>query len=175
MYGHSRFNHRESLLIWIGLQRPISKGINWTHIAWLWRLAGRSDNTRKRHTYMLVSQLVSLCFEPSQLLWVTSGVNTNSNLSLSYSSHKSFNINHNISTAQLLQTYTHTKSHIFLQNHTLSMSQLRYFFTKNILQNTLYFIEHTNFFQVVKILLQIHISKQWIQRSLLKIFLFSLH
>ena len=52
-------------------------------------------------------------------LEVTSGLNTTSNQSLSYSARKSFNINHNISAAQLLQTSTHayTKSHLFLQNH----------------------------------------------------------
>ena len=42
------------------------------------------------------------CFEPSQPLGVTSGLNTNSNQSLSYSAHKSFNINHNISTVALM-------------------------------------------------------------------------
>ena len=51
---------------------------------------------------------VCWCFKPSQLPGVTSGLNTNFNLSLCYSAHKSFNINHNISTAQLFQTYTHT-------------------------------------------------------------------
>ena len=51
--------------------------------------------------------LFSQCFEPSQPLGVTSGLNTNSNLSLTYSTHRSFNINRNISTAQLFQTYTH--------------------------------------------------------------------
>ena len=54
-----------------------------------------------------------MVFEPSQPLAVTSGLNTNSNLSLNYSAHKSFNINHNISTAQLFKTYTQTKSHTF--------------------------------------------------------------
>ena len=42
------------------------------------------------------------CFEPSQPLGVTSGLNKNSDLSLSYSAHKSFNINHNISTVALM-------------------------------------------------------------------------
>ena len=69
---------------------------------------------------------VGWCFEPSQPLGVTSGLNRNSNLSLSFSAHESFNTNHNSSTAQLFQTYTHTKSHIFLQNLKLSISQ---FFT----------------------------------------------
>ena len=46
--------------------------------------------------------------------------------SLSYSAHKSFNTNHNISSAQLFQTYTHSKSHmIFPQNHKLSKSQFK--------------------------------------------------
>ena len=35
-----------------------------------------------------------------------------SNLSLSYSAYKLFNINHNISTAQLFQTYTHKITHV---------------------------------------------------------------
>ena len=51
----------------------------------------------------------SWCFEPSQPLGGTPGLNTNSNQSLSYSAHKSFNINHDISTSQLYQTYTHTQ------------------------------------------------------------------
>ena len=55
-----------------------------------------------------LSLLVSWCFEPSQALGVTSGLNTTSNQSLSYSAHKSLNIDHNISTPQLFQTYTHT-------------------------------------------------------------------
>ena len=54
--------------------------------------------------------IVSWCFEPCQPLEVTSGLNTNSDLSLSYSAHKSSNINHNISTAQSFHTY--------IQNHT---------------------------------------------------------
>ena len=53
---------------------------------------------------------VSWCFEPSQPLEVTSGLNTTSNQSLSYSAHKSVNIDHNISTAQLFET--HKISHI---------------------------------------------------------------
>ena len=89
------------------------------------------------------SLFVGWCFEPSQLVGVTSGLNTNFNLSLSYSAHKSYNINHNISTAQLFQTYTHTKPHIFLQNLKLSISQLKYFSTQILLQNTLYFSEMT--------------------------------
>ena len=43
-----------------------------------------------------------------------------------------------------------------------------------MLQNTLYFIEHTNLFQAVKNILRIHISKQKIQRYLLKMFLSNL-
>ena len=71
---------------------------------------------------------VSWCFEPSQLLGVTPGLNTISNQSVSYSAHKSLNIDHNISVAQLFQTYTHTypKLHIFLQNHNFSVSQLKF-------------------------------------------------
>ena len=42
------------------------------------------------------SYLFSCCFQPSQPLGITSGLNTNANVSLSYSAHKSFNINHNI-------------------------------------------------------------------------------
>ena len=50
-----------------------------------------------------MGQLVSSCFEPSQPLGVTSGLNTTFNQSLSYSAHKSLNIDHNISTAQLFE------------------------------------------------------------------------
>ena len=68
----------------------------------------------------LVDWLVGWCFQPSQPLGVTSGLDTNSNLSLSYSAHKSL-----ISTTSFLQhnyfkhthTHTHTQLHIFLQNH----------------------------------------------------------
>ena len=42
--------------------------------------------------------MVGRCFEPSQPLEFTSGLNTNSNLSFSYSVRKSFNTNHSIST-----------------------------------------------------------------------------
>ena len=118
---------------------------------------------------------VCWCFEPSQPLGVTSGLNTNFNLSLSYSAKKSFNINHNISTAQLFQTYTHTKSHILLQNLKLSISQFKYFSTQILLQNTSYFIYLPISRKVVKNFVRIHISQQWIQRFLLKIFLSSLH
>ena len=57
------------------------------------------------------NNLVSWCFEPSQRL----GVTEYQFWSITYSAHKSFNINHNISTAQLLQTYRdkHTKSQTF--------------------------------------------------------------
>ena len=46
-------------------------------------------------------KLVSWCLEPSQLLAIISELKTNVNPSLSYSAHKSFNTNYNISTAQL--------------------------------------------------------------------------
>ena len=46
-------------------------------------------------------------------------------------------------------TNTHTKSRKFLQNHKLSISQLKYFSTQNSLKNTLHFQEHVNLFQVV--------------------------
>ena len=54
------------------------------------------------------TMLVSCCFEPSQPLGVTSGLNTTSDQTLTYSAHMSFNIIHNISTAQLFHTHTHT-------------------------------------------------------------------
>ena len=54
-------------------------------------------------------------FEPSQLLGVTSGLNTNSTLSVSHSAH-----NYLTPTTILLQhnyfKHTHTESHIFLRN-----------------------------------------------------------
>ena len=58
------------------------------------------------HISCILGLLVSWCFEPSQLLGITSGLNTNSNLSLNYSARKSFNTNHNISTI-ILNIYTH--------------------------------------------------------------------
>ena len=99
--------------------------------------------------HVIVCLFVCWCFEPIQPLRVTSELNTNSNISLA---HKSFNINHNISTVQLFQTYTntHTQSRIFVQNLKLSISRLKSSSTQNLLQNTLYFIEHTNLFKVVK-------------------------
>ena len=48
---------------------------------------------------------------------------------------------------------------------------MKYFSTQYLFQNTLYFIEHTNLFQVVKNFLRIHISEQWVQRFAFKIFL----
>ena len=45
--------------------------------------------------------------------------NTNSNLSLSYSAHKSLKANHNISTAQLFHTHT-TKTHTHTIIHNMS-------------------------------------------------------
>ena len=44
--------------------------------------------------------LVKWCIEPIQPLWIKSGLKTNFNPSLSYSTHKSRNVNHNIYTAQ---------------------------------------------------------------------------
>ena len=43
---------------------------------------------------IIVCLFLCFRFEPSQPLGVTSGLNTNSNLSLTYSAHKSFNISH---------------------------------------------------------------------------------
>ena len=63
-----------------------------------------------------VSLLVSWCFEPSQPLGVTLGLNTNPNLSVSYSAHKSFNINHNISTAHLVK-HTHSKKIAYISTN----------------------------------------------------------
>ena len=51
-------------------------------------------------SYKQLTELVSWCFEPSQPLRVTSGLNMTSNQSLSYSARKSLNIDHNISIAQ---------------------------------------------------------------------------
>ena len=114
-----------------------------------WENYKTSRKVGKDRHVQRICLFVCWCFEPSQSLGAASGLNTNSNLSLSYSAHKSFNINHNISTAQLFQTHTHTKSHIFLQNLILSISQLPHFSKQNLLQNTVYFIEHTNLLQVV--------------------------
>ena len=53
------------------------------------------------------SLFVGWCFEPSQPLGVTSGLNTNSNLSLSYSAHKSFDINQAPCMQHDMNTYVH--------------------------------------------------------------------
>ena len=91
-----------------------------------------------------IIQLVSWCFEPSQPLGFTSGLNTTSEQSLSYSAHKSLTIDHNSSTAQLFQKHSHTHiyiyitSHTFLQNHNFSVSQLEYF-SLNVSPHKIYF------------------------------------
>ena len=66
----------------------------------------QNDNNKKLKSssslsHKWVSYLVTSCFEPIQPLGVTSGLNTNSNLSLIYSAHTSFNINHIIFSKQL--------------------------------------------------------------------------
>ena len=81
-----------------------------------WENYKTSRKVGKDRHVQRICLFVCWCFEPSQSLGAASGLNTNSNLSLSYSAHKSFNINQHISTAQLLQTCTHTKSHIFYNN-----------------------------------------------------------
>ena len=78
----------------------------------------RRSQKKNRPRFIQGGWLVSWCFEPSQPLGVTSGLNTNSDLFLSYSAHESPNIDHNISTAQLFQIYTQitrisTKPHTF--------------------------------------------------------------
>ena len=79
-----------------------------------WRAREGGEGRRRER----ICLFVSWCLEPSQTLRVTSGLNTNSNLSLSYSAHKSFDINHNISIAQLFQTYTHTQHHTYFNKTT---------------------------------------------------------
>ena len=58
--------------------------------------------------------LVSWCFAPSQQLGITSGLNTNSDLSLSYSTHKAPNIDYNnyFYSTVISSIYTHTHTHI---------------------------------------------------------------
>ena len=64
---------------------------------------------KKTRGYPEVSELVCSCFEPSQPLGATPGLNTNSNLSLSYTAHKSFSINHDILQYNYFKhTHTHT-------------------------------------------------------------------
>ena len=79
-----------------------------------WRAREGGEGRRRER----ICLFVSWCLEPSQTLRVTSGLNTNSNLSLSYSAHKSFDINHNISIAKLFQTYTHTQHHTYFNKTT---------------------------------------------------------
>ena len=67
--------------------------------------------------------LVSWCFEPSQPLGVTSGLNTNSNLYLSYFAHKSFDtgtifLQYNYFTHAHTHTHTHTYTHTHMNTHT---------------------------------------------------------
>ena len=113
------------------------------------------------------SYLVCWSFEPSQPRRIISGLKTNFNPSFSYSAHKSFKTNHNISTAYFKKnhnthTHTHSLSLSLTHTHTHSMepkyfsSKWKYFFTHNLLQHTPYFIEHANLFQVVKMFLTIH-------------------
>ena len=54
-----------------------------------WTVANSVENTSS------LGELVSWCFEPSQPLGFISGLETNSNPSLSYSAHKRFKTNHN--------------------------------------------------------------------------------
>ena len=85
---------------------------------------GDSPHCPQRLCWPAWGRLVSRCFEPSQPLGITSGLKTNFHPSLSYSAHKSFKTNHNISTAQFkyFTTHTHTYAHtIFLQNQNNSM------------------------------------------------------
>ena len=57
------------------------------------------DSTVTR--YVNVRKLVSWCYEPCQLLRITSGLKTNFNPSFSYPVHKSLNIHHNFAMTQL--------------------------------------------------------------------------
>ena len=57
-----------------------------------------TPNTRRNYV-----QLVSWCFEPSQLLGVTSGLSTNSNLSLSFFLHTSHSTSTTINSVQNLE------------------------------------------------------------------------
>ena len=60
-----------------------------------------STDNIKIAAIMMEFLFTSWYFEPSQPLWIISGLKTNFYPSLSYSAHKSFKTNHNISTAQL--------------------------------------------------------------------------
>ena len=51
-------------------------------------LLGGCPNTHGFYVCLFAGWLVGWCFEPSQQLGVTSGLNTNSNLPLGYSAHK---------------------------------------------------------------------------------------
>ena len=81
---------------WVSKTEPYSPKLPLKTRRPLYKTSNIYNAERKRET-----ELVCWCFEPSQLRGVTPGLNTNSYPSLSYSAHKSFNINHNISTTQL--------------------------------------------------------------------------
>ena len=81
----------------------------------------QSDDFLRKRCCQKFCLLVSWCFEPSQPLGVTSGLNMTFNQCHSYSARKTLNIDRNISTAQLFQTYTHT----YTKSHTPDSLQYR--------------------------------------------------
>ena len=89
------------------------------------------NTTSRRELVHSSTKLVSWCFESSQLLGVTLGLNTNSNLSHSCSAHKSLNISHNISTASYFKhTHTHKITHISTKPHTFCITVKIFLHTK---------------------------------------------
>ena len=70
----------------------------------------------------LLELLFHWCFEPSQPLWIISGLKTNFNPSVSNSPHKSFNTNQNISIAKLFHSHTHTCKKQKTNTHTHNIS-----------------------------------------------------
>ena len=60
---------------------------------------------------------VSCCFEPSQALGITSGLKTKFNPSLSYSAHKSLNVDQNFCTTQNISHKNYTTTHFQNSSH----------------------------------------------------------
>ena len=92
----------------------------------------KHNKVNKKYTdrQTVISWLFFFFLESSQPLRITSGLKTNFSPSLTYSAHKSLNINHKFSTAQL-KCFTYK---ITTQSNTSH---------KKLLQHTSYFIVHT--------------------------------
>ena len=118
-------------------------------------------------SYLLDAVVVSWCFEPSQPVGIISGLKTSMAQFLHTHTHTHTHAHTHTHTHTQTHTHAHTHTHtythtIFLHNHIISTTKLKYFCTQNLLEYTSYSIEHTSLFQGVKISLWIYISGQWI-------------